>query len=177
MNPEFANDDSQMKTASPILVSNDVRNNESKLKHAPRSLIEEQLSAHSAAGIFSIQKQNTAVKQLNAKKIDINFDGDDFFNSFEPTKHKTEINEKPNKFLTPLHQNDAPSSLLSSTQDLSTHKSHSLGSQNSFSTSSGSSDDNGAQEKLRQMGNRKGISSEELFGNRFEKSDEVKSKY
>jgi len=25
---------------------------------------------------------------LNAKKLDINFDGDDFFNSFEPSKPK-----------------------------------------------------------------------------------------
>lgn len=31
--------------------------------------------------------KNEEVKSLNAKKLDINFDNDDFFNSFEPTKN------------------------------------------------------------------------------------------
>lgn len=32
---------------------------------------------------------------LNAKKLDINFDGDDFFNSFEPSKPKIAPETKP----------------------------------------------------------------------------------
>jgi|LauGreDrversion4_2_1035121.scaffolds.fasta_scaffold399499_2 hypothetical protein len=37
----------------------------------------------SAGGLFSIGKAQTVeVKSLNAKKLDINFDNDDFFNSF-----------------------------------------------------------------------------------------------
>jgi len=32
---------------------------------------------------------------LNAKKLDINFDGDDFFNSFEPSKPKKAPETKP----------------------------------------------------------------------------------
>jgi len=30
-------------------------------------------------------KQPVEVKTLNAKKLDVNFENDDFFNSFEPT--------------------------------------------------------------------------------------------
>jgi hypothetical protein len=37
--------------------------------------------------------------------------------------------------------------------------------------------DNDAQEKLKQFGNRKGISSEELFGNKYEKDNEAKQRY
>jgi len=32
---------------------------------------------------------------LNAKKLDINFDGDDFFNSFEPSKPNKKPETKP----------------------------------------------------------------------------------
>ena len=32
------------------------------------------------------------MKTLNAKKIDVNFDNDDFFNSFEPSKPQSNIN-------------------------------------------------------------------------------------
>jgi hypothetical protein len=35
------------------------------------------------------------VKSLNAKKLDVNFDSDDFFNSFEPVTSKSEIGSKP----------------------------------------------------------------------------------
>ena len=38
-------------------------------------------------GIFSGKNTNEGVKTLNAKKLDVNFDNDDFFNSFEPTKN------------------------------------------------------------------------------------------
>ena len=37
--------------------------------------------------MFNIQnKTNEPVKSLNAKKLDVNFDSDDFFNSFEPVQ-------------------------------------------------------------------------------------------
>jgi hypothetical protein len=34
--------------------------------------------------IFVSAQTNDNVKSINAKKLDVNFDGDDFFNSFEP---------------------------------------------------------------------------------------------
>jgi hypothetical protein len=38
---------------------------------------------NNTGGLFSLGKtQMTEVKTLNAKKLDVNFDGDDFFNSF-----------------------------------------------------------------------------------------------
>jgi len=42
---------------------------------------------------------------LNAKKLDVNFDNDDFFNSFEPTT-KPAVEEIPskNKFVTKLQE-------------------------------------------------------------------------
>jgi hypothetical protein len=38
------------------------------------------------SGLFGLAKQAapTDVKTLNAKKLDVNFDADDFFNSFQP---------------------------------------------------------------------------------------------
>ena len=39
------------------------------------------------------QGKNAAPVNLNAKKLDFNFDGDDFFNSFDPNAKKAE--EKP----------------------------------------------------------------------------------
>lgn len=39
-----------------------------------------------SGGISFARKQNNGqVKSLNAKKLDIDFGGDDFFNSFQPT--------------------------------------------------------------------------------------------
>jgi hypothetical protein len=48
---------------------------------------------------------------LNAKKLDINFDGDDFFNSFEPNKpsvNTTKEDSSKNKFVTKLQEVDDP---------------------------------------------------------------------
>jgi hypothetical protein len=42
-------------------------------------------------GIFNSGKQNEQAKSINAKKIDINFDNDDFFNSFEPVQKKDPV--------------------------------------------------------------------------------------
>ena len=42
-------------------------------------------SVASSGGISFARKQNNGqVKSLNAKKLDIDFGGDDFFNSFQP---------------------------------------------------------------------------------------------
>ena len=44
--------------------------------------------------IFVTNQNNDNSKSINAKKLDINFDGDDFFNSFEPedkSKLKQEV--------------------------------------------------------------------------------------
>ena len=34
--------------------------------------------------IFVSSQNNDGAKSINAKKLDVNFDGEDFFNSFEP---------------------------------------------------------------------------------------------
>jgi hypothetical protein len=44
----------------------------------------QQDSASFGFGGLNLNKQATEVKTLNAKKLDVNFDNDDFFNSFEP---------------------------------------------------------------------------------------------
>jgi len=42
-------------------------------------------SAQPSGGIsFARKQENGQVKSLNAKKLDIDFGGDDFFNSFQP---------------------------------------------------------------------------------------------
>jgi hypothetical protein len=46
-------------------------------------------------------------KSINAKKLDINFDGDDFFNSFEPedkSKQKQEVISQKNKYVSKLSE-------------------------------------------------------------------------
>lgn len=61
-------------------------------------------------GIF-ITKQDDSVKSLNAKKLDINFDNDDFFNSFEPVKKeelKKEVIEPKNKYVSKLKEVNDP---------------------------------------------------------------------
>lgn len=55
-------------------------------------------------GIF-VSKKDESVKSLNAKKLEVNFDNDDFFNSFEPVKKeetKKEVIEPKNKFVSKL---------------------------------------------------------------------------
>lgn len=147
---------------------------EAKLKHAPRSLIDETLNS----GLFTIKKQESGVKSLNAKKIDIDFgDNEDFFNSFEPTKNKTEVSQPQNKYVTKLAETEDPFNLFGSAPVVTVGKQHSFVSQDSASTTQSSGSSLDAQEKLRSMGNRKGISSEELFGNQYEKTAEVQAKY
>ncbi len=65
-------------------------------------------------------KQSENVKTLNAKKLDVNFDNDDFFNSFEPTK-KNQTDSQPafggsattnTKFVSKLQEVDDPFDLV-----------------------------------------------------------------
>ena len=42
-------------------------------------------SDNTGGGLFALGlSQTVEVKTLNAKKLDVNFDADDFFNSFQP---------------------------------------------------------------------------------------------
>ena len=57
--------------------------------------------------MFSMGKSgNEGVKSLNAKKLDVNFDNDDFFNTFEPTNkqdtQKADVTQNKSKFVTKL---------------------------------------------------------------------------
>ena len=55
-------------------------------------LVYSQESATFGIGSLSAkQQQPSEVKTLNAKKLDVNFDNDDFFNSFEPTQQKQSV--------------------------------------------------------------------------------------
>ena len=51
---------------------------------------------------FSKAPVQTEVKTLNAKKLDVNFDNDDFFNSFEPTPAAT-LTKEPSFSLEDSH--------------------------------------------------------------------------
>jgi hypothetical protein len=56
-------------------------------------------------------KKDDKPATLNAKKIDINFDGDDFFNSFEPNQpavNTTKEETSKNKFVTKLQEVEDP---------------------------------------------------------------------
>jgi hypothetical protein len=55
-------------------------------------------------GIFTCNK-NEPVKSLNAKKIEVDLDNDDFFNSFEPIEKKQ---EPKNKFVAKLQEVNDP---------------------------------------------------------------------
>ena len=133
----------------------------------------------SAGGLFSLGKAQTVeVKTLNAKKLDINFDNDDFFNSFQPTQNNqsgiktqqsTSLQDVPDLFdLTKKPQNQ-----------MSTAKSSISFNKQSSNISNPSNNDAEleAQQRLRAMGNRKGISSEDVFGRKDEKSEEDRQRY
>lgn len=57
--------------------------------------------------LFMPKPNTTEIKTLNAKKLDIKFDNDDFFNSFEPSNPKKEEPESAfasNKFVSKLQE-------------------------------------------------------------------------
>ena len=124
-----------------------------------------------SGGLFSLGKvqEQAEVKTLNAKKLDINFDGDDFFNSFQPqpvmqpvplkSAHSTKLQDVDDPFgITPPQQKTKasyqPTPIDNSDVDVQE-----------------------AQQRLRQMGNRKCISSEEVFGKQEKKTEEVIQRY
>ena len=63
-------------------------------------------------------KQSDQIKTLNAKKLDINFDNDDFFNSFEPVKKNQSESQALGgaaanaKFVSKLQEVDDPFDLV-----------------------------------------------------------------
>lgn len=63
-------------------------------------------------GMFSSSKPTENVKALNAKKLDINFDNDDFFNSFEPNNQKNTTDNSKSKFVSKLQEVDDPFDLV-----------------------------------------------------------------
>ena len=60
-----------------------------------------------------MSKGSQDVKTLNAKKLDVNFDSDDFFNSFEPQK-------PANKFVAKLQEVKDPFDIAPEVSKLST---------------------------------------------------------
>ena len=100
-------------------------------------------------GLFLGQKKDEKPQNLNAKKLDVNFDGDDFFNSFEPNKPANTTKEEPsgkNKFVTKLQEVDDPFDFAKPAS--SQHKNH-LPMNHAKSFTNGVSTDYDAQEKLR----------------------------
>lgn len=47
---------------------------------------------------------------MNAKKLDVNFDGDDFFNSFEPSKNTSK--QEVGRYTSKLKEVDDPFDLV-----------------------------------------------------------------
>mmetsp|Transcript_12844 Transcript_12844/g.12754 ORF Transcript_12844/g.12754 Transcript_12844/m.12754 type:complete len:161 (+) Transcript_12844:481-963(+) len=149
------------------------------LSHAKSALVSEPLhapkqfkSTNSGIGVFSMgMVQNDQVKTLNAKKLDIDFDSDDFFNSFEPIKVEqkqevkkntsklVEVKEEESKFMFQMKNNTASNN--------NSNNNHSLG----------AADDREAKERLMALGNKKCISSNDIFGAQEQKSQEVLDRY
>jgi len=113
---------------------------------------------------FTRKQDNGAVKSLNAKKLDIDFGGDDFFNSFQPAA--------PEEPAFAFGGEKKPSSKLKEVNSDSFGWGGNLGgssdNQNAFNLGGGGSayqnqlDEEAARAKLASMGNRKAISSEDF---------------
>lgn len=213
--PSFAKDisraavEEQKKPA--IQVSFNKQSNSSSL------VASQQSGGFSGFGGITLGAKQQDVKTLNAKKLDVNFDNDDFFNSFEPTTAANNNNgahsinktvsmgapaheklvsnnngsngvNQSGKFVTKLQEVEDQFDLFpkSSTNTFSmqpnqaSDSSFSFNKQISFGGSSQPQNqltEQEARQKLQQMGNKKGISSEDFFGRQEEKSEEVKQKY
>mmetsp|Transcript_28730 Transcript_28730/g.21413 ORF Transcript_28730/g.21413 Transcript_28730/m.21413 type:complete len:190 (+) Transcript_28730:583-1152(+) len=120
---------------------------------------------------MGMQKTDNAAA-LNAKKLDIDFDADDFFNSFEPVKAETKVQVEVKKNTSKLVE-------VKEEEEGKEKFKFSMGSnQQSYAAQK---QDTGneweAKERLMAMGNRKNISSEELFGEREQKSQEIVERY
>lgn len=112
---------------------------------------------------FNRKQDNGAVKSLNAKKLDIDFGGDDFFNSFQPAA--------PEEPAFAFGGEKKPSSKLKEVSTDTFGWGGNLGgnvdNQNGFNLGGGSAyqnqlDEDAARAKLATMGNRKAISSEDF---------------
>ena len=121
---------------------------------------------------FARKQDNGQVKQLGAKKLDIDFGGDDFFNSFQPAAAQ---DSEPNPFAG-FGNSNTQKKTSNKLQEIDSDP-FKLGSSNNTGSSSSATpsinmgyEDNGlsekqAQERLRQLGNRKAISSADFENN------------
>ena len=126
------------------------------------------------SGISFARKQETnAVQNLNAKKIDIDFGSDDFFNSFQPVQ---ELQETSNPFKltkTSMGSSSTTESKQSKLKGLDSDPfglggSSGTGGAMSINLGSTEEDDKMMTEKdaaarLKELGNRKAISSEDFI--------------
>ncbi len=116
---------------------------------------------------------------MNATKLNVDFDSDDFFNTFEPTKAKQETTSLKVKNTSKLQEvTESMDNQQSSKNQSFQMNSNNYSNQASFGDSTnnfGGVDD--AKARLMSLGNKKGISSEDIFGQREIKSQEVKDKY
>ena len=117
---------------------------------------------------FARKQDNAAVKSLGAKKLDIDFNSDDFFNSFQPVpaaddnanpfgNKPTTIPSKDNKSNKLKELNADPFGLGSGSAAAAGGMSINLGMDDEKSMN-----EREAQERLKQLQNRKAISSEDF---------------
>ncbi|TNV78411.1 hypothetical protein FGO68_gene2700 [Halteria grandinella] len=139
------------------------------------SLASNKSSSDGGIALFGLGKQAAPaeVKTLNAKKLDINFDTDDFFNSFQPqqpSQQSTLGGTAPSKS-TKLQQVDDPFEIAPAKAAVTSSKPpmHFQGSSSDL--------DQQAKERLYQLGNKKAISSADVFGQQEQKSQEVQQRY
>ena len=106
------------------------------------------------------------MKTLNAKKLDINFDTDDFFNSFQPQQSAQVTVGGATSKATKLQQVDDPFEIAPAKASVTASKPP----VNMHFQGSSSDLDQQAKERLYQLGNKKAISSADVFGQQEQKS-------
>ena len=104
---------------------------------------------------------------MNAKKLNVEFDSDDFFNTFEPIKNKQETTSVKMKNTSKLQEvsESMDNQHSSKNQSFQMKSNTNYSNQASFGDSTnnfGGVDD--AKARLMSLGNKKGISSEDIFG-------------
>ena len=122
---------------------------------------------------FARKQDNTAVKSLGAKKIDIDFGSDDFFNSFQPV---AAVDEKANPFGKVQTSMTGGEQKTNKLKELDSDpfgfgqsgNDRSAGGGGGMSINLGGEDESMMNEKdaaarLKQLGNRKAISSEDFI--------------
>ena len=127
--------------------------------------------APSSGLTFARKQDNGQVKSLNAKKLDIDFGGDDFFNSFQPAAPK-----EPEQSLFSV-QKKAPQNAINTDVFTPVSAMSSTGRQNDPLREVDTNLLNQqAQERLRELGNRKAISSADFQSN-SEMDAEMQSRF